>query len=70
MRYSESELSITRGNQLTFTLTSAGTALEVSIVLGSRVRRPKLKDSLANCYLCDLGKFTLPLWLLSAFYIK
>ena len=59
MRNSESELSVTRGNQLTLTLTSASTALEVSMVLGSRVRRPKHKDSLANCYLCDLRKFTL-----------
>lgn len=44
MRFSESELPVTLSIQLTFTVTSASTALEEYIVLGPEVRRPKLKD--------------------------
>lgn len=40
----ESELPVTLSIQLTFTVTSASTALEEYIVLGPEVRRPKLKD--------------------------
>lgn len=53
MRFSESELPVTLSIQLTFTVTSASTALEEYIVLGPGVRRPKLKD------LCGLF---LPVW--------
>lgn len=50
MRFFESELPVTRRNQLTFALMSTSTALEVNRVLLRRVRRPGIKDLLDHLW--------------------